>query len=124
MSVHEKLAARSVKIRDGLMSGMGFGLYEAGACAAINRIVGAIEAGDLDDILGVREPTIEHTSEQARRAYGERARIDLDKADGHVLVCVPYVLRGHHGIRTVFHAPTIAAAYAALRTLPDYEAET
>lgn len=117
MSIHEKLAAR---LRE-YASERGERAPFPGEVVALKGWADAIEAGDFDGVLGVRKPTIEHTSEQARRAYGERARIDLDKADGHVLVCVPYVLRGHHGIRTVFHAPTIAAAYAALRTLPDYE---
>lgn len=116
MSIHEKLAA-SIKdltaAHAAELMGVGDGCCGPNPC--IDCIIGAIKCGLFSDILGVREPTIEDVRREAVRVFG--AGFDPYRttvfSDGWVLLPLPY--------REEVRVPSISAAYAALRTLPDYE---
>lgn len=112
MSVHEKLAAFIALGSCGHVRSCG---HES--CEQLLRLSRDIARGDLDDILGVREPTIEEVWREAVRVFG--AGFDPYRttvfSDGWVLLPLPY--------REEVRVPSISAAYAALRTMKDYEVE-
>lgn len=116
MTIHDKLAAR---IRAEML--------RVGKWKDSPHLIGLlhrIERGDFDDILGVREPTLEDVHKEAVRVYGALSlcRIDGDDSDGIAV----RVFRRHDATKNhsaALLAPTTAAAYAALRTLPDWKGE-
>jgi len=79
----------------------------------IELLAGEIEAGSYDDALGVREPTLDDVEREAERVYGPNQDVWVDYDE-----CVK-VDTG----RLVWRAPTVASAYVALRTLPDWKGE-
>ena len=82
----------------------------------LNTIADEIMRGDFGDILGAREPTIEDVQREAVRVYGKHTAVRAWE-DGLSIQVGTVVLN------EPLYAPTIAAVYAALRTLPDYEGE-
>lgn len=118
MSIHKKLASRLHKyaqmrwfydVEDGDDAHDDMCIEDV-----LNTIADEIMRGDLDDVLGVREPTIEDVQREAARVFGNAHCL----AGWHAGLFGVHSHRGHEVI-----APTIAAAYAALRTMPDYEGE-
>lgn len=73
-----------------------------------------IERGSFDDVLGVREPTIEDVRREAKRCVRD-ATIQTSGVSGRVDVYARLTL--------IMRAMPLRAAYAALRALPDYEGE-
>jgi hypothetical protein len=123
MSVHEKLAAFIALGSCGHVRSCG---HES--CKRLLQLSRDIRRGNLNDVLGVREPTIEDVQREAARVYG-RAETNLDSMFGEEFT-MPAQVRVFASARDRYIdespalvAPTIAAAYAALRTLPDYEGE-
>ncbi len=87
------------------------GVY-AVECAAYR-----IASGILDDILGIPEPTIEDVTREAVRVFGSRVGVQKGSRGMFVAATLSKAFEGKFVVR----APTVAAAYAALRALPDYE---
>lgn len=81
-------------------------------CECLTRVAGDIRAGDHDNVLGKSDPSIEDVREEAKRVFGDIARVD---SDDRVYVVLPLAIP--------VVAPTIASAYAALRALPSKEGE-
>lgn len=107
MSVHEKLADGLRKLLSSLDSEVvSFGDVRT------ERFFDALPV-ILDDVLGVCDPKIGDVRREARRVFGDQtctfAAPEFVSA---------YVGDKAHEAMTV---PTIAAAYAALRTLPDHK---
>lgn len=128
MTVHDKLSARlrstPACLRDGnsASSATVYGPWQDAA----DMLADAIEHGDFDDILGVREPTLEDVKREAVRVYGvakEYGGAIVYYLDNGVHVGVGSEVCGQHVEVYPVIAPTIAAAYQALRALPDYEEE-
>lgn len=117
MTIHDKLAARLHNMAERARAQ---GRSYAGAYAArwLHDAADSIEAGDLDDILGVREPTIEDVRREARRVSFPNA---LPPFMGCINDPSCVVMRCPKGSSHTYVFPTIAAAYAALRTMPDYK---
>lgn len=126
MSVHEKLAARlreewghiySCKPGDRVADWdqSDSGPYDQQSCLGcdMDAVASMFETGDFDDILGVREPTIEDVQRLALHVYGKHAAVRVGE-DGLSIQVGTVVLN------EPLYAPTIAAAYAALRTLEDF----
>lgn len=84
----------------------------------MDEVAGMVEAGDFDDILGVPEPTLEDVKREAVRVFGEAVSVESDQ---RVAVGMHHPARDGSVWYDHVRAPTIAAAYAALRPLPDYE---
>lgn len=122
MTVHEELAAR---LRE-YASERGERAPFPGEVVALKGWAGAIEAGDFDDVLGVREPTQKDVEAQILRAFGEGSNVLAN--GGHVFrggVLIEGVAHTHRASRTIVWVRDTAAAYAALRTYPDHkETET
>ena len=115
MTIHEKLAARlrdlSERLHETHCHEPKLSVFRA--CESLAEYV---ESGNFDDILGVREPTIEDVKREAVRVYGKHAAVRAWE-DGLSIQVGTVVLN------EPLYAPTIAAVYAALRALPDYEGE-
>lgn len=79
----------------------------------------AIRDGFLDDILGKPEPTLEDVLEEARRVFGDDADVINDDETGALYVYENATWAERDTNEVKVSAPTVAAAYAALRTLPD-----
>lgn len=113
MSIHEKLAARLRELAERLHETH---CHESKLAVfrACESLAEYVESGDFDDVLGVREPTIEDVKLEAARVFG--AGFDPYRttvfSDGWVLLPLPY--------REEVRVPSISAAYAALRTLEDF----
>lgn len=100
MTIHDKLAAR-LEATDG---------DTVDAAYHVRR-------GCYDDALGVREPTLEDVKREAMRVYGRDAVCDVT---GGSLRIYESSSMAHMGV-DVMRLPTVAAAYAALRSLPDWK---
>jgi len=118
MTIHKKLAARlrstPACLRDGnsASSPTVYGPWQVVA----DVLADAIEHGDFDDILGVRKPSIEDVKREAVRVFGKHTAVRAWE-DGLSIQVGTVVLN------EPLYAPTIAAVYAALRAMKDYEGE-
>lgn len=94
---------------------------------ALGDAAQAINEGRFDDLLGVREPTIDDVNREAVRVFGPSAYACDDAIDcgGFVLVWRDRGAPGMSGAgkSPSITAPTVAAAYAFLRALPDWKVE-
>lgn len=118
MTIHDRLAARlrstPACLRDGnsASSTTAYSLWQDLA----DVLADAIEHGDFDDILGVRKPSIEDVKREAVRVFDKHTAVRVWE-DGLSIQVGTVVLN------EPLYAPTVAAAYQALRALPDYEGE-
>ena len=118
MTVHEKLAARLRELAERLHETHCHEpkLAVFRSCESLAEYV---EAGDLDDILGAREPTIKAVDAESRRVFGRKASAEHNKAYDVVEV---RITRGAWiDVRRTY--VSIPEAFGALRALPDYEGE-
>lgn len=87
----------------------------------IDVLAGEIEAGQYDDVLGVPEPTFDDGRREAVRVYGKDAEFGLT-GEHYIVLANPREHGPNARSRYVpVVAPTIAAAYQALKALPDYK---
>jgi len=115
MTIHEKLDAKFRRLAQDAYSD---GNYARGDF--FNEAAGALSYAD--DVLGVREPTLGDVKREVARVFGEWAYVHHNDYWCEV---VPRI-RGNRGMlsaSSAVKAPTIAAAYAALRALPDWKGE-
>ena len=122
MSIHEKLAA-SIKDLTAAHAAeiMGVGDECCGPNPCIDCIIGAIKCGLFSDILGVREPTIEDVRREAVRVFGNQwTADDHNFGDPPESVTIWKDSVDYDGNPPLI-APTVAAAYASLLSMPDYE---
>lgn len=110
MSIHEKLDERLENYHEKC--------YECGSYA-LTRVTGALYSGLLDDILGVRNPTIDDVRTETYRVYRDGYRADLGASKVHVVLKKTTFKPGTSQGDFLF--PSVAAAYGALRAMPDYE---
>ena len=75
----------------------------------IDRLIGL-----ANNVLGVCKPTLGDLSVEVQRVYGPDAVAHIYD-DGMVGLAM-----SSWPLKVMFYCPTIAAAYAALRTLPDF----
>lgn len=131
MTLHDKLAARLHKYsKMAWCYDVGEGDYafddEMSVEDVLNTVANEIKRGDFDDVLGAREPTIDDVKREAARVFGEAKEYGgalVYYLDNGVHVGVGSKVRGQHVEVYPVIAPTIAAAYAALRALPDWKEE-
>lgn len=110
---HAKKLAERLRARARLLDAQ----YQTGARLALELLADEIERGDFfGDILGGEVPTLDDVREEAVRVLGERASVGVTERG--MVVISRY---DHDSQRVYVSAPTIAAAYAALRALPDKE---
>lgn len=118
MTVHEKLAARLRTTSTRRFC------FDCGN-EALESTIADIESGLLNDVLGVREPTIEDVNQEAVRV-DPTAWVDCGY-DFNDRPCVTVYARDEDvdcdAHRIFLRCPTRASAYAALRTMKDYEGE-
>ena len=88
----------------------------------MDEVARLFESGDLDDILGVREPTIEDVQREAKKKTKRPLFIGFSEAWSDSFF-IQEMSDENFVVTTLVHTTTIAAAYAALRTMPDYEGE-
>lgn len=131
MSIHEKLAARlremGGEVARGIVSPNPWNMiaYEDDKRLveiAVEHVAKLIERGDLNNILGVREPTIEDVQREAKKKTKRPLFIGFSEAWSDSFF-IQEMSDENFVVTTLVHTTTIAAAYAALRELPDYEGE-
>lgn len=125
MNIHDKLAARIHAFADTLRA-KPFA-EEKLAATYVSDVARAFAEGDFDDILGVREPTIDDVRREATRVSGREDAIVKDWGYSVVVRIIDSSDSGKApdsvSVPLCVEAPTIASAYAALRALPDWKGD-
>jgi hypothetical protein len=78
-------------------------------------------SGVFDDIIGVPEPTVDDVTREAVRVLGVSSGVDV--CQGRVEIHAHPSIQIYVNLGGREWPKAIAAAYAALRALPDYEAK-
>lgn len=114
MRIHKRLIDRLLELAEEVSDCVQFEGTLAGYYACHN-LTERIGFGQLDDVLGVSNPTLDDVNIEVQRVYGPSAIAHIYD-DGMVGLASSID-------KVIFYCPTIESAYAALRTLPDYNAE-
>jgi hypothetical protein len=121
MSIHERIAER---IRVTANERKDCGVFEdIYAGTWLDDVARAFLEGDFDDILGVTEPTIEDVKREAVRVFGPNATVEGPSVPGDFAFANHKYLSENDDAWPDVAARSVAAIYAALRTIQDYEAK-